>query len=89
MIYYKWQKVSFNHQITHLDPEEDSCYFLMEYTPRVGYKHSEANSRIYNFKAGQQVDSNPARLKHIERCRRQFAKDLKQAIEYLISDQAG
>ena len=87
---YKWQKISLNHRIEHVNPKNDECYFLMVYTPRAGYDTSEANSRIYNFKAREKNANNLEHLRHIERRRLDFANDLEPAIESLAkSNPAG
>lgn len=80
---YSWQKISLNHNIAHIDPSKDECYFYMIYTPGGGFQASQANSRIYNFKATEQNPKKP--LKYIQESRREFAKDLKPAIQTILN----
>ena len=66
-------------QFIHIE-DDDLCFHLMEWLKGGGYKDSEANSVILNFKNKPQAKgSNPRFYK--DRAIKQFAQDLKRPIE--------
>ena len=63
--------------------DEATCYFLGEYTARVGYGYSDTNQLIFNFKKPMDRRDRPAEWRHkgiaIRRVARAFSRALNPA----------
>lgn len=82
---YRWKKISDNYVARHVE-NKDNCFYLMEYKPGAGPKHSKANSRIYNIKANKKDPANEKRLLFIKKAIQEFAGDLKIFLKYLLEN---
>jgi predicted amidophosphoribosyltransferase len=61
--------------------EDDNCFHLREYSARKGYKFSQTNQLVFNFKCKPSVCAADSRRKHYkDQSIRQFAADLRSSI---------
>ena len=83
---YKWQKVGESSVVEHINPEKDTCFFLMNYEPGISYENSEANDRISNFKAYARPLFDDAQQPHRAKACQQFVADLEVPISQMLAD---
>ena len=81
---HQWQRIDQSVGVRHINPTQDDCFFFMHYTSRGGWDASEANSRIYNFKAKPNDPNHPKPVEYILQARQQFINDLKYPIGFLL-----
>ena len=81
---FSWKRIGKNHAIEHIDPEEDSCFFLMNYEPSVSYEDSRANSLIFSLKALSRGSISEGQRHYRDKACRQFATDLEPLIGGLL-----
>ena len=68
--------------------DEDMCYFLGEYTARVGYGYSATNSLILNFKKPMDRRDRPAEWRHKGIAIRRVARAFSNALDPAFVDYA-
>ena len=67
--------------------EEDTCFFLGEYTARRGYAFSATNQLIFNFKKSMSRRSNPAEWRYKGRAIQEAAAAFRNALNLSFLDQ--
>ena len=80
----QWKRVTEKDHITYIE-ESDKCGYYMEYTIGGGWKASEANRLILNFKKDLKMMRNPYyEIEHRDDAITQFAKDLSKPISLIL-----
>ena len=67
--------------------EDDTCFFLGEYTARGGYGFSATNQLIFNFKKSMTRRHNPSEWRYKGRAIRQAAAAFRNALNARVLDQ--